>query len=175
MKRILVVLAAATVGATAVAPAAQALRVRYELGTTDCIVHEFSGGAVGLATDFPRVYAINATRFRDTQYVSMQNIVYTLSSSDPATARWVVWARGDWYQGLASDNNYLIAWRNTRTGVYDRFPYEREQFIVKYSGAYRVAQRIVWHRKGNVPGYDPGAWWLSHIPGFAGNQFCIVG
>jgi hypothetical protein len=82
--------------------------------------------------------------------------------------------RGDWYRTLTSDNNYAISFRNLRTNQI-QLRDERLQWVLYENGPYRVAQQIVWHRNGAVPGYRSAYRWLKHYPGYqGGTDFCLI-
>jgi hypothetical protein len=158
------------VGMLTTGTADAAKRPYWEVGNTDCSVIEVTGYGVGLATYFPRVYAVNATRRRDKQFVSVRTDAYQWNGSS-----WVQFARGDTFRGFASDNNYVIPFFNTRTG--DRsLVHERTQFILYTNGWYQVRQIVRWHRRGRVPGYGPVYRLPFHSPTLieAKNQFCFV-
>lgn len=154
------------------AATAEAAPPRFKLGDTDCGIHELSGvGGIGLATDLPRVYAADVTRRRDLQYVRVRTDLYHHNGS-----RWVQVVKGDVYKALASDNNYVISFRNTRTGEYMLFPNERLQFVLKTSGAFAVSQQIVWDRNRRVRRrYKTGFRWVQHSPRAPnGGNYCWI-
>jgi hypothetical protein len=138
---------------------ANAAPPRFTWGGTDCGVIEQTGlGGVGFATDFPRVYAANATRWRDKQIAYLYTEFYELSSD---RSRWL-FATSTTYRAPVSDNNYAIVWQDVSNGRVMHFPYERQQFVVQRSGIYRLRQRLVWKRNGAVPGYHTDWRWLRH-------------
>jgi hypothetical protein len=147
-----------------------ATRPYYEIGNTDCSVIEFTGYGVGLATYFPRVYAVNATRRRDKQVVHVRT-----DAQQWINGSWVTFAKGDVFEGLAADNNYVVSFRNTRTNDI-MLVNERVQFILYINGFYRVVQGIYWYKNGKVPRYGPKYHVTFHSPApvEAKNQFCLV-
>jgi hypothetical protein len=157
---------------------ADAAPPRFSWGWTDCGVIEQTGvGGVGFATDFPTVYAANATYRRDKQIAYLYTQFYELSSD---RSRWLL-ATGTTYRALVSDNNYAIVWQdvtNGHPGHVMHFPYERQQFVVGQSGIYRVRQKLVWKRNGSVPGYYTQWRWLRHTgpnsESDATTSFCFI-
>ena len=157
--RFIAVLAGSMALVLCAASSANAAAPRLQWGWTDCSIAEFSGiGGIGFATDFPRVYAANATYRRDLQYAYLYTQLYQWNTGQN------VWqyAAGSTYRAVASDNNYAIVWRDQSNGQVLRFPYERQQFVVQTSGIWRVRQKVVWKRNGVVPGYHTNWRWLRH-------------
>jgi hypothetical protein len=158
------------------ASAADAAPPRLQWGGTDCGIIEQTGiGGIGFATDFPRVYAANATYRRDLQYAYLYTQLYQWNATQS------VWqyAAGSTYKALVSDNNYAIVWRDQRPGGgVLHFPYERQQFVIQTSGIWRVRQKLVWKRNGVVPGYHTNWRWLRHTgPNSQADQassFCLI-
>jgi hypothetical protein len=137
---------------------ASAAPPKLQWGGTDCGIVGFGSGAIGFATDFPRVYAADATRRRDLQYAYLYTEFYQWS---PGGNSWQ-FAVGTTYKALVSDNNYAIVWRDQSNGQVMHFPYERQQFVVQTTGIYRLRQRLVWKRNGLVPAYHTNWRWLRH-------------
>jgi hypothetical protein len=123
---------------------------------------------VGLPLAMPVVRAINATRYRDVQNVTVRT---DLHKFNPATKQFELAARGDEFRGLAADDNYVVSFQNLRTGA-DQLVRERLLWQLTTNGFYRVAQYITWHRNGRVPSFTRKAW-LFHSPG-PQNQFCFI-
>jgi hypothetical protein len=99
---------------------------------TDCGTVGFGSGVIGFATDFPSVYAADATRRRDLQYAYLYTEFYQWS---PSGSSWK-FAVGTTYKALVSDSNYAIVWRDQSNGQVMHFPYERQQFVVQTTGIY---------------------------------------
>jgi hypothetical protein len=150
----------------ATAASAQALP-RHSLGNTECSMVEHTGYGVGLPTYLPQVYAADATRYRDLQWVDVRTDVYELQGSN-----WVQIIEGDTYQGLAADDNAVQSFQNLRTGARSLL-YQRLQFILYRNGGYRVAQSIRWHRNGAVPA-DSTYRWVNHYPGMQNSSWCLI-
>jgi len=90
----------------------------------------------------------------------------------PTKGGWILSARGDTYRGLAADNNYVLAWTNTRDGARSMY-YDPSQWILSTAGFYRVAQKIIWVRNGRVPAYNAYKW-AWHSPSPDRNQYCYI-
>ena len=149
---------ACTVLVLAAAVPADAASPRYRLGWVDCQMNQIASVGIGFATDFPRVYAANATRRRDLQWAYLHTEFYEFDR--PSS----MWVKRGWstYKALASDNNYAIVWVDQSNGERLHFPIERQQFQVTRTGIYRVRQRVVFKRNGVVPGGDSGWRWNFH-------------
>jgi hypothetical protein len=155
--------------ALAAAAPADAAILRYSFGNVGCTMIEHNGYGVGLPTYMPVVRAVDATRRRDVQSVSVRTDLYKLNL---ATDRLELVARGDIFDGLAADNNYVVSFRNRRTGA-TQFVREQLQWVLYTNGFYRVAQYITWHRNGRVPGLSRSRW-LYHSPGYLDGKYCFV-
>jgi hypothetical protein len=149
---------------------AEAATADYRFGNVDCSVVELTGyGGIGLATYLPTVRAIDATRGRDVQTVSVRSDLYKLNLVTDRPERVAV---GETYTGLAADDNYVVSFRDVRTGQ-RQLIHERLQWILSTNGFYRVRQHITWFRRGRVPGGTSSAW-LYHSPGYLNGKYCYV-
>ena len=167
-RRIASVAATLAAGIAVLAPAASAQALpRHHLGNTECSVIEHSSYGVGLATYLPQVYAANATRRRDLQWVDVRTDLYEVQGTS-----WVKIVHGDTYRGLAADNNAVLSFQNLRTGARNLL-HQRLQFILYRNGGYRVAQSIRWHRNGVVPANSTYRW-VKHYPGMQNSAWCLV-
>lgn len=139
---------------------------RWEVGNVECSVIEFTGYGIGLPTYLPRVYAWNMTRRRDLQRVATRSDLYQLVGG-----QFVLQAQGEVHRGLAADNNYVVSWRNDRTGA-QRTIHDRLQWILYTNGFYRVQQHVWWYPTRSLRGYHVHRR-LFHTPS-ADSSWCFI-
>lgn len=156
-------LVAISLSATAAASAYGANGTWYR-STTHCWVWQLGNSGWGLQTTFPVVYATNARRYyRDRQWVAVQ---YAINYS--AGGSWVTYKYSRWWQGLAYDNSYVLAWWEQGTGTLKRQESDGLIWDMPYEGWYRVWQRVYWYPTSYV-GAAMSPWTIvKHDSAFGG-------